>query len=279
MHTFFSKTARGALLVLALNGCASSRNETAAPMAEMRADGRNFAEYVNETNQLCSLRESQSLLGREETFHRYILWLSQISQTPFDLSNFSIIPENNLLGFVHSGVPGLFAPSGMYWFGTIYQRGSGLTLPSLAHEFGHVTDTKLEYLEYAFSRDARIRAEAVSEAFELYANVELLKEGVTSVESQFSSQRPNLPSGRTMEDILEDENRYKAARILTYVFLNEFDSIRDVWRYLLATDEDDVYERARNIEREKGGLARCVQTGHDKYILEVRRAKGESITQ
>lgn len=279
MQNFFSKAALGALLVLALNGCASNRTESTTPQANTRNDRRSFVEYVNETNQLCSLRDSQSLLGREEAFHRYLSWLSQISQTPFDLENYTIIPENNALGFVHSGIPGLFAPSGMYWFGTIYHRSCGLTIPSLAHEFGHVTDTRLEYLEYAFSRESRVRAEAVSEAFELYSNIELLKEGVTSVESQFSTEKPNIPSGRTLEDILDDANRYSAARILVYVLLNEFNSIREVWRYLATTDEDEIYEKARTLEREKNGLAQSVQFGHDRYTLEVRRTKGESINQ
>src|SRR3989344_1281376 len=279
MRNFLKRTAQGALLVLSLNGCANSRALVTNTTLEQRCDNKSFVDYIEDTNHICSLRTNESLLGREELFHRYLAWLCEISQTNFDPDDFSIIPDNEFFGFFYSGIPGIFTPTGMYWFGTIYVRTEGSTFPSIAHEFGHATDNQLGYLDYAFSSRSRVRAEAVAEAFELYTNIRLIQEGAKALENQFELVKPAIAAGRTLDDHLEHESRYISGRTLVYVLMSTLTNSHDVWHYLANTPEDEVYQRVNDIIIEKKGLAESVQSGYDRYTNERENAKDESINQ
>lgn len=216
--------------------------------------------YVSLLDDRCSRRRVSSLDSDESAFARYMEWLGQLSgKKPPKLD---IVPDSLIWGIRETGPPAFFRDGGVYWYGCIVIQNNVITLPDLAHEFGHHTDAHLSYWEYFSSIKAAVRAEAVAEAFRNYVGTELIRQSNfhEGVHHRIYAKYP--AQGTTFEQVLSGTDKYEAARALVALVGARFPTAARTWYFLAVNPVDDVFTAAHEIVNENGGLVPALQKGY-----------------
>ncbi len=257
-----SRAALGLLLTASLSGCSSFKNNTSSGPSASAA--RDFPSYVLALDERCR-RKTGSPEHDSEAFRRYFTWLNGVCGVLIRPEHFTIVPDDPVGAFTSFGPLGPFLSGGMFFYGHIgIQRGSA-GLASIAHEVGHGTDQHLHYLSYVLSSRARVRMEAVAEAFEHYIGLWHLQLGIEG-ESHLLRKPILPPEGSTLDYYLRGDT-YDCARGVVFILRSDFKSMGDVWRFLSMMDEDGVYKRVDGLI-DGGHIATTIRKGYEACIAE-----------
>ena len=271
-----------ACLSFLLEGCYSpSVRDAPRPVfrSEIKSD-TGWNKYIIDLNDRCERRLVEPLDDQETIFRQYIKWMGSIAGKEFKPTDFDIVSDNALKSFGENGFLGLFMPGGIFWYGGVRVRNGALTLGVLAHEEGHSTDVHINYLDYLLSKKAAARMDAVGESFEHYIGLELLRAGNENEGKALLMSCPLVSPTSSISYIVNHEDRYATAKVLSLVLMNDLKSMGKVWYFLAITKTDKVYAKIDEIIALKGTARTALDEGYKiaglerDAVLEMLRASG-----
>lgn len=265
----FLKLAGSSALLSYLNGCDILTNLEKNPKGKptfdfyKKYDNFDWEDYLDQLEEYYDIIQkskknlndaalkkiNKEVIKKTKPLLDYSQHLSQIKFNPKNLilisSNSRTYPRNIIQGLIEGNQKSAIAG---YFNNRIFLDLENINLSTVLHEFGHHTDKKLNYVDWAFSKFAQSRAEAVAESFIVYFSNEIKEIHPKKSKELFNS---SVISSLTINEKFEDlktGSPYSNANVILAAYYIKFNhDIKKTWSYVKNTPSKKMYSELEEI--------------------------------
>lgn len=191
----------------------------------------------------------------------YLDYMQHLSQIAFDYEKLIILnpiinnyPKNHIKSLIKGYNND--ASAGGYINNYIFIYINFIDLKLITHEFGHHTDKKLNYIDWAFSNFAKSRSEAVAESFVIYVSHKLKKIHPKTSENLINDTYLNHRTINKKFSDLKKGSPYSNANLIMAIYNKQFQwDYKKTWKYLSETSGRKMYseleKKCKNLDFSK----------------------------